>query len=168
MFGCALLLLAMIFISGCYFEVPQSMAAVEPVADPQALEEEVKTAISAYEVAYESGDVEQIMNYYADDIISAPPGYPLAQGKEAVEAGYREMFEAYTLDRDYEILEMDVDADSASRLMAWTNVWTPLADGETITEVGHCVIDYEKIDGEWKMVREIWNMEEVLLDASAP
>jgi ketosteroid isomerase-like protein len=163
-FGLTLVILTTIFISGCYFEVPQTTTEVEPAAEQQALEEELTAAIFAYEDAYEAGDMDKIMSYYADDIISAPPGYPMVQGKEAVEAGYREMFETYTLDRDFEILEMDVGEDSGSRLMEWTNVWTPRADGETITEVGHCVFNYEKIDGEWKVVREIWNMEAVTVD----
>ena len=170
-FSVILALATLLLLSGCYIEVPDTTAVVEPAGDQQALEEEVKAAILAYEEAYEAGDVERLMTLYADDVVSIPPGYPMVQGKEAVEAGYRDFFAAYTLERDFNILDLEVHGNTASRLMEWTNVWTPREDGETITEVGHCVFDYEKIDGEWKVTREIWNMEEVTVNqvsAAAP
>jgi hypothetical protein len=36
-------------------------------------------------------------------------------------------------------------------------VVTPVDGSEPITEIGRCVLGWEKINGEWKVVWEIWN-----------
>ena len=152
-----LVLINAVILSGCVMVGPETGTAVEGVATQMELEEEVLAAIYGYEEAFEAGDVDRLMEFYAEEVVSLPPGFPKVEGKETLETDLQGFFDEFTLDRDFEVVDLEVKGNTATRLMEWTNTWTPKAGGEPITEVGRCMLGYEKIDDEWLVTWEIWN-----------
>lgn len=79
--------------------------ASEPVEEANApegmQEEEFVDAVMATEAAFQSGDVDRIIEFYAEDAISMPPGFPVSAGKDAIEADLRFFFDEYALDREF-------------------------------------------------------------------
>jgi ketosteroid isomerase-like protein len=111
----------------------------------------------AVEDAYQSEDVDRMIEYYADDALSMPPGFPMSVGKEAIEADLRFFFDEFTMEREFTLVNVEVSGNYATRLGEWTQTLTPKAGGDPIVETGRCVLGFKLIDGEWKVTWEIWN-----------
>jgi ketosteroid isomerase-like protein len=115
----------------------------------------VETAL-AYEEAFQAEDVDRVIEFYAPDAVSFPPGYPTSVGRETIEADLQWFFDTFELERDFELAEYEVVGNYATRLGEWTQTLTP-AEGDPIVETGRCMLGWRKINGEWKVVWEIWN-----------
>jgi len=109
------------------------------------------------EEAYQAEDLERTINFYADNAVSQPPGFRTDVGKAAIRASYQSFYDTYALKRDFKLAGIKIEGNTATRFGEWTQVLTPKAGGDPITEVGRCVVGFQKIDGEWKVVWEIWN-----------
>ena len=93
-----------------------------------------------------------------------PPGYPKSVGKEAIEADLRFFFDEFTMEREFELINVEVTGNTATRLGEWSQTLTPKDGGDPIVEVGRCILGFEKIDDEWKVMWEIWNTFEPVAD----
>ena len=112
----------------------------------------------AYEDAFRSGAVSRIIEFYALDAISLPPGFPPSEGREIIEADLTWFFTEYTLvERNFVLTDYEIVGNYATRLGTWTQTLTHNPSGESFTEVGRCILGWNKIEGEWKVVWEIWN-----------
>lgn len=140
------------------------LSACQPIRPAAAMETAALTEEAAFtkaaiglEEAYQAEDLERTVNFYADNAISQPPGFRTDVGKGAIRASYQAFFDTYELKRDFKLAGIKIEGDTATRFGEWTQVLTPNAGGDPITEVGRCVVGFQKIDGEWKVVWEIWN-----------
>jgi len=144
-----------------------TLSACAPVALPasasdtqaatSAQVEQFRKSVLAAEEAFQSGNVDRIIGYYADDAISNPPGFPVSKGKTAIKADLQTYFDTYAMKRDFKLISVDVAGDYATRYGEWSQTLTPKAGGDPITETGRCVLGWKKVNGEWKVAWEIWN-----------
>lgn len=134
---------------------------IRPITEVQAVsrsvEEEFTKAAMGFEEAYQQADLDRTIDFYTENAVSQPPGYRTDVGKEAIRASYQAFFETYDLKRDFKLAGIKIEGDTGTRFGEWTQVLTPKAGGDPITEVGRCVVGFQKIKGEWKVVWEIWN-----------
>lgn len=107
------------------------------------------------EEAYQQGDLQRTIAFYADNAVSQPPGYRTDVGKAAIQASYQAFFDTYDFKRDFKLAGVTMEGETATRFGEWTQILTPKAGGDPITEVGRCVVGFQKINGEWKVVWEI-------------
>jgi ketosteroid isomerase-like protein len=128
------------------------LAAMQMQLDPEAQFTEV---VFAVEAAAQSGDVDRIMEFYADDVVTILPGMAPLVGKEAVRADWEYFFDTFTLDRDAELVWVDVSGDTAVRRMEWTNTLTPKDGSDPIVDNGNCIVGFKKVGDEWKIAWEI-------------
>lgn len=153
--GCTLCILILIALSvACQ---PIRPEVVSDQAATPSEEEQFMAAILAHEEAYQNEDWETFVNFYAEDAISHAPGFPTDAGKAAITTAVQGFFDAYDLERTFEVADFEIHGDFATRTGAWTQVLTPTDGSEPITEVGRCVLGWQKFDGEWKVIWEIWN-----------
>lgn len=153
--GVAMLLLLMSSaLIGCQ---PIEPIAVSAPIDDEAVYEEFVAVALALEEAYQEEDLDAVLAFYADDAVSHAPGFPSDAGKEAIEVAYSGYFDAYEVQRDFELTDVEVGNEFASRTFEWTQVSTPRDGGDPITEVGRCILGWKKVEGEWKVAWEIWN-----------
>lgn len=129
---------------------------IAPVSEAEEGKKFVETAL-AYEEAFQSEDVDRIIEFYAPDAVSFPPGFPTSEGREAIEADLHWFFSEFDLERDFTLGDYQVVGNYATRLGEWTQTLTPEAGGDPIIETGRCMLGWSKINGEWKVVWEIWN-----------
>jgi ketosteroid isomerase-like protein len=122
-----------------------------------APQEKFVDTVWAYEEAFQAGDVDQLIKFYAPDAISLPPGFPASVGREAIEADLRWFFDEFELERDFALVDYEIAGNYATRLGEWTQTLTPRAGGDPIVETGRCIVGFEKMRGRWKVVWEIWN-----------
>jgi uncharacterized protein (TIGR02246 family) len=116
--------------------------------------------VNAFEDAIKANDADRVMEFYADDVVALLPGMAPLVGKEAVRADWEATFETFKLDRDAELVYVNVDGDSAVRRMEWTNTLTPTDGSEPIVLTGNCILGFKKVNGEWKTVWDITHIYE--------
>ena len=143
-------------LSACVPAAPPASASNAQAAAGSQVEQFRKFVLEEEQV-FQSGDVDRIAGYYADDAISNPPGFPASKGKAAIKADLQTYFDTYSVDRKFDLLGVDVAGDYATRYGEWTQTLTPKAGGDPITETGRCVLGWKKVNGEWKVAWEIWN-----------
>ena len=133
-------------------ELQAQLDAVQMQVDPEA---QFIEAVFAVEEAAQANDVDRLMEFYADDVVTILPGLAPLEGKDAVRADWEYFFDTYTYDRDSELVYADVSGDKAVRRMAWTNTLTPKDGSDPIVETGNCVVGFKKVGDEWKIAWEI-------------
>lgn len=121
-------------------------------------EAEFRKVALAKEQAFYAGDTEAVFSFYADDVVSIQPGLPEVVGKEALIAGLQPFLESYTLDSGKLVFKhVNFYGNQATRQAEWEEVWTAKDGSGSFRQVGRCLLVWEKIDGEWKVVSEILN-----------
>ena len=158
-------LLAMIALSGCLASPAGSATEAEPAIAEQAIAEaemeaQIREAVFAWEDAYQTGDMDRLMEIYAEDAVSMPPNRPILEGKEVIAADFEQFFEEFTVDRQFSLLDIEIASDTAIRGGEWTQTFKPKTGGDSITEIGKCIVVFKRFDGEWKTTLEIWNLDE--------
>lgn len=148
------LLLFGLLLSACQ---PIQPISAEGHAITDAEQDAFIATAMALEQAYQDEDLEAVIAFYADDAISHAPSFPSDVGKEAIKIAYQSYFDAYDLQRDFKLTEVDMSTDFATRTGEWTQVLTPTDGSDSITEIGRCILGWKKVDGEWKVAWEIWN-----------
>lgn len=158
-------LLVMVILSGCLASPAAPAKEAERTVAEQAatqaeLEAQVKEAVSAWEEAYQAGNLDRLIEIYADDAVSMPPGLPILEGKAAIEADFRQFFKEFKVERQFSLVDLEMSGDMAVRRGEWTQAFTPKAGGESVTQVGKCLVVFKRFGDEWKMIMEIWNYDE--------
>ncbi len=139
----------------CADDLAEMQARLDALAlkvDPEA---QFIETVNAVEEAVKANDLDRLMEFYADDVVTILPGMPPLVGKEAVRDDWAYFFDTFTLERDAELVYVNVDGDSAVRRMAWTNTLTPKDGSDAIIDTGNCVVGFKKVGGEWKIAWEM-------------
>ena len=127
------------------------------VSGSPAREDQIRAAVAAWEEAFAAADVDRLMDLYAGDAISMPPGYAMLQGKDEIEADFVWLFDNFTFERNLTIVDIKMAGDLATRRAVWAQTMHPKDGSASITEVGKCVVVFEKRGNAWKIVWEVWN-----------
>jgi uncharacterized protein (TIGR02246 family) len=139
----------------CADDLAEMQAELDSMAmkvDPEA---EFIATVYAFEDAIKANDADRVSDFYADDAVVLLPGFAPLEGKEALQADWEYVFDTYQVDREAELVYVNVDGDSAVRRMEWTNTLTPKDGGEVIVDTGNCILGFKKVGDEWKVVWDI-------------
>jgi len=135
----ALAFLLMIAVSACAPQVEDQSAELAALTD-------------GWENALNAGDIDSLAGLYAEDCVLMPPNFELATGQAAARGAFGEMINAgQTGGLD------TIKAVAAGGVGYHTGTyWIKDANGTTIDR-GKYMEGWQKIDGEWKIVHDIWN-----------
>ena len=115
----------------------------------------INEGVIAWQTAWDSGDAAALAALYSADAIVMAPGADAMQGQEAIEAGLAvaiEMAEGSQMAlTPGEIIP--VEGDHAIEVGSFVET---AADGSH-KDHGKYVAVWAKVDGSWKIVRDIWN-----------
>lgn len=131
------------------------ITATDP--DQAQAEAEFRALVIAKEEAFYAGDFEKMITYYADDVISVQPGWPETVGKAALSEGLKPYMEGNQIVGTFILKKVWIDGNHATRFGEWEEVVTPKEGGASEYHIGRCILNWEKIDGEWKVVSEFVN-----------
>jgi len=113
---------------------------------------EIAARSDLWEQAFNAGDVEGLVDLYAEDARVMPPNAASGIGHAAVETIFGGMIEA-GLTGTLETVETVASGDLGHRVGAYA-VLSP--EGEEIDR-GKFVETWQRVAGEWKMTADIWN-----------
>lgn len=123
----------------------------------QAQEDQVREASAAWDEAFNSGDLTQLMALYTEEAVDMPPNLPVLEGRAAIEADLQYILEEFTAHHETSIIDIKIGGDLAIERAAYTMLLTPKAGGDTVTEVGKHIVVRQKVGDKWKVLWEIWN-----------
>jgi ketosteroid isomerase-like protein len=113
---------------------------------------EIRAMSDQWEAALNSGDIDGIVSLYAEDCRLMGPDMPMAMGREAVRAVFGAMIDA-GLGGELTTVEAMQMGDRGYNL----GTFSISAKDGTVVGTGKFLELWQKIDGEWKMVNDIWN-----------
>jgi uncharacterized protein (TIGR02246 family) len=114
----------------------------------------VTAGSQAWEAGWNAGDAAAIAALYAEDAVIMPPGSEMVKGREAIQAFWQAAIEAAPGETStLETLEVHSHGDMAVEIGTYANT----GPGGEHVDHGKYVAVWMKIDGSWKLVRDIFN-----------
>jgi len=129
-------------------------ATPDPAADRQAI-----AAVSAkFAAAENGGNVEQMLPFFADDLIILSPNAPGLSGADRIAAATRAFYEAFMVEVEYSSEEIVACEDWGFDRGTERFTLTPKSGGAPISVNGKYLWLYRRQpDGSWKQSRVMWN-----------
>lgn len=105
-----------------------------------------------FETVFAEGDASKVAAFYSDNAMLLPAGSDFIEGRQAIEAYWQAGIEMGLKQIKLEFVELELHGDTAIEMSRYT---LSAADGSVIDQ-GKGVAIWKKIDGNWKMHRDIW------------
>ena len=150
--GLALAATALVALGGCD-QAPQKA----PVADPAAVEKELRAIETQWNADYNSRNVDEVMSHYAEDAALAMPGAPLVAASESRRNAIAQFLSDPTLKHSFESDRVQVakSGDLAYTRGHFTMQGTDPATKQPRTESGNYLTVWkQQSDGSWKAVED--------------
>lgn len=114
------------------------------------------TATSALETAYNSNDAEACVAVFTEDGAVLPDNAPILNGKDAIGEYFKENVNrdlTYDTQSTLSVVSGDIAFEQGTYQVR------NIAQGRDV-EVGKYLNIFKKVNGEWKIYRNIWNTDE--------
>lgn len=117
----------------------------------------IKELIKSYEVALNANDLERILALYGSEPVFMPQHAPALVGRDAVRAGYRQVFDTLKLSIAFEVHEIEELGDRAWARTSSAGRTRILAAGVEVTEGNNELFIFRREGGEWRIHRYLFS-----------
>jgi len=124
--------------------------------DKQAIE----ALLNTYKKSLNNSDAQLAQSLYTNDGIFMPTEAPSAIGSENILKSYEFIFTQIQLNIEFYIDEIVVEGDFAYAVTSSKGTTRIHATGDTIPEANRELFVFEKVNGEWKIARYMFNKTE--------
>jgi uncharacterized protein (TIGR02246 family) len=147
--------IATLAISGCSAPSEPSQANRQQTAADH--EGAIRVATDRWLGLIRQKDAAAIAALYTEDGALMPPNMPLAQGRAAIEQGWRNMMATPGFDLTFAPEQIVVAAAGDMALDRGTYRFTATGPTGPATETGKYVVVWRNVGGEWKAAADIFN-----------
>lgn len=119
--------------------------------------EKIEKLLGEYEKSLNTSDARLAQSLYTKDGIFMPTEAPSGIGSEAILKSYEYVFSNIQLNIGFLIEEIQVEGDMAYAVTSSKGTTLIRANGETIPEANRELFVFEKVHGEWKIARYMFN-----------
>jgi len=128
--------------------------ATASIADKTAIRELDREMVDALNAR----DIDRYLSFFADEAIWMPPNSPAVVGKASIRELVSQLLEIpdYTVTHHPHTIKVSISGDLAYLFYVYEFL-VKEAKGETVIERGKDISVFEKIDGSWKLVIDMWN-----------
>lgn len=116
----------------------------------------VETQLNAYEKALNTNDIEAILGLYGQAPVFMPQHAPALVGRDAVRAGYRQVFDTIKLNVEFTIHEVEILGDTAWARTSSAGRTRILAAGIEVAEGNNELFVFKRENGDWKIHRYLF------------
>ena len=116
----------------------------------------IQSLLRSYESALNTGAIEAIVDLYGSEPVFMPQHAPALVGRDAVRAGYEQVFATIKLDVRFEIHEVEEAGDYAWARTSSTGRTKILAAGEEVAEGNNELFIFRREQGAWKIHRYLF------------
>ena len=117
----------------------------------------IKELIKTYETALNANDLEKILALYGSEPVFMPQHAPALVGRDAVRAGYKQVFETLKLNIRFEVYEIEEAGDWAWARTSSAGRTRILAAGVEVTEGNNELFIFRREGGEWRIHRYLFS-----------
>jgi len=117
----------------------------------------IEVLVKAYEKALNTNDLESILNLYGQTPVFMPQHAPALVGREAVRAGYRQVFETIKLNIEFTIHDLEVLGDTAWARTSSAGRTRILGAGIEVAEGNNELFIFKRENGAWKIHRYLFS-----------
>ena len=122
--------------------------------------EAIEALLQNYKKSLNTSDAQLAQSLYTKDGIFMPTEAPSAIGSENILKSYEFIFTQIQLNIEFYIDEITVEGDFAFEVTSSKETTLIHATGETILEANRELFVFEKVNGEWKIARYMFNKTE--------
>jgi ketosteroid isomerase-like protein len=117
----------------------------------------IDTVLKTYETALNGNDIDTILGLYGDTPIFMPQHAPALIGRDAVRAGYAQVFDTIKLSVRFDIHEVEEAGDWAWARTSSTGRTRILSSGAEIQEGNNELFVFRREKGAWKIHRYLFS-----------
>lgn len=117
----------------------------------------IERLITTYERALNTKDLEQILALYGTEPVFMPQHAPALSGREAVRAGYEQVFATLELDIRFTVHEVHETGDWAWARTSSAGRAKILAAGVEVDEGNNELFVFRREDGAWRIHRYLFS-----------
>jgi uncharacterized protein (TIGR02246 family) len=117
----------------------------------------VQFVLRSYEAALNSNAVDTILDLYGSEPVFMPQHAPALVGRDAVRAGYEQVFATIKLDVRFEIHEVEEAGDYAWARTSSAGRTRILAAGVEVAEGNNELFVFRRENGTWKIHRYLFS-----------
>jgi len=154
----ALYLFAAIIMVSCN-EKKESVEITKEKSEIMIKEEKqkIETLLSEYKKSLNTSDAKLAQSLYTKDGIFMPTQAPSGIGSEGILKSYEFVFSQIQLNIEFYIEEIEVEGNMAFAVTSSKGSVKILANGVEAPEANRELFVFEKVDGEWKIARYMFN-----------
>jgi uncharacterized protein (TIGR02246 family) len=116
----------------------------------------IETTLKTHETALNANHIEAILGLYGDDPVFMPQPAPALAGRDAVRAGYKQVFDTIELTIRFEIHEVQEAGDWAWARTSSAGRARILVSGTNIDERNNELFVFRRETGEWQIHRYLF------------
>ncbi|HNJ53765.1 MAG TPA: SgcJ/EcaC family oxidoreductase [Saprospiraceae bacterium] len=117
----------------------------------------IEKLLFTYRDALNASDVNKVLPLYTSDGVFMPSNAPSAIGLEQVKTAYEFVFRSIQLNIEFFIDEIEISGDFAFARTSSKGTTLIHASGQTVPEENRELFVLQKINGEWKIARYMFN-----------
>ncbi len=124
----------------------------------------LEALLRAYQTAANASDPDALAKLYTETAVVLGGDMPTAAGREAIHGFYTFAFSLVRIEIDFEIHaeQLVSRGDVAFATTESTGTRTILASGEEMPEINRELWVFERVDGEWKIARYMFNKSDTM------
>jgi uncharacterized protein (TIGR02246 family) len=126
---------------------------MEPKTEKSAIEK----LISSYQEALNASDTGKVIALYTKDGVLMANAAPTAEGIEQVKGTYQYVFNNFSYTLQFSIIEIEVSGNYAFARSTSKGSFIIKASGQTVPDENRELFVFEKVDGNWKIARYMYN-----------
>lgn len=116
----------------------------------------IESQLKAYEKALNTNDIDTILGLYGQAPVFMPQHAPALVGRDAVRAGYRQVFDTIQLNVEFTIHEVEILGDTAWARTSSAGRTRILAAGVEVAEGNNELFVFKRENGDWKIHRYLF------------
>lgn len=117
----------------------------------------IEKLLFSYRDALNASDVTKVLPLYTNDGIFMPSNAPSAIGQEQLKGSYEFVFKSIQLNIEFYIDEIEIDGNFAFARTTSKGTTLIHANGQTVPEENRELFVLQKISGQWKIARYMFN-----------
>lgn len=122
--------------------------------------QKIEELLNTYQKSLNTSDAKLAQSLYTKDGIFMPTEAPSGIGSEGILKSYEYVFSQIQLNIEFFIEEIQVEGDMAFAVTSSKGTTLIHATGDTIPEANRELFVFEKVDGNWKIARYMFNKTE--------
>ena len=122
--------------------------------------QKIETLLDEYKKSLNTSDAKLAQGLYTKDGVFMPTEAPSGIGSEGILKSYEFVFSQIQLNIEFFIEEIEVEGDMAFAVTSSKGTVKILANGAEAPEANRELFVFEKVNGEWKIARYMFNKTE--------